>query len=111
MTHTCDDCSAEHDLAVLAPIPVDDLSERGLTPGWPLPSGKCPTCGGLCFPARAVYVDPVFESLLTDTRGALAEFPPGPLADLHARLDALLLRYRADRHESLAWRTPELVED
>ena len=37
--------------------------------------------------------------------------PDDPLADLQSRIERLIIQYRTDRYDSLAWRTPELAED
>lgn len=108
MKHRCDDCEAEHALSALAPI--EDLTERGWTPGWPAPSGQCPGCGGLCYPTRPVYVDPDVESLLDEVATALAQPEAAPLANLHTRVERFVVQYRRDRRASLAWPTPELAE-
>jgi hypothetical protein len=106
MMHRCDGCEREHPLADLAPI--EDLEDRGWTPGWPSPSGQCPTCGALCFPSRPVYLDSGVEALLEEAEGALAACGP-PAAELRGRITAFLQQYREDRRVSLAWRTPELA--
>jgi hypothetical protein len=61
MTSRCDDCGLVHDDDVL--LEPRNLFER-LDPGGPSPSGECPECGALCYPA--------------DGRGAAAATPPAP---------------------------------
>jgi hypothetical protein len=46
--HDCDNCEAEWADADLEPIA--DLSSR-IDPGGTVPSGQCPGCGSLCYPA------------------------------------------------------------
>lgn len=50
----CDSCGTETRIL----MPIRDMHER-VTPGAPMPSGECPTCGGLCYQMDSIDQGPV----------------------------------------------------
>lgn len=73
MKHVCDNCKKKWTLQAV--VEAKDLNQR-VEPGGIMPSGQCPECGALCYPAHLSYPRHLTSCIGKATSPAAADFTP-----------------------------------